>query len=474
MAFGELVIGGFPGTSLPEGYARALRERRRGGAILFKANVEGGTAQVAALNHALHATADGAPPLVGIDQEGGRVARLKAPHLVVPAMRTVASWNDADLAERIARAVGEEVAALGFTIVFAPVLDVNTCPENPVIGDRAFGDDAATCARFGVAWMRGLQAAGVLACGKHFPGHGDTSKDSHVDLPIVRQPRERLEAVELVPFRAVAAAGIASMMTAHVVYTALDDRGPATLSPTVCTGLREAVGFGGLLVSDDLEMQAIAARWTVEDAAVQAVAAGCDALLVCWSGEKQDAAVEAIEREAERSAAFRARCEEARARVQAARRRATARPADEAVLARLAAGEASADVARAIAGRLEAGGAGLRGASSRATVPRSTTGRSSSTATASPTWVLAPGRPRARRSSTWGIASSHPVSSMPTRTPAMRALGTSSTRREWPVRTTAPSRARGAASSRRTGPSPRRPRTTCATLSSPGCGAWRP
>ena len=109
-------------------------------------------------------------------------------------MRTVASWGDVAFAERIARAVGTELAALGFTIDFAPVLDVNTCPHNPVIGDRAFGDDAATCARFGAAWVRGLQSAGLLACGKHFPGHGDTSKDSHVDLPVVDQPRRAARA----------------------------------------------------------------------------------------------------------------------------------------------------------------------------------------------------------------------------------------------------------------------------------------
>ena len=220
-------------------FARALAERRRGGAILFKPNVEGGPAAVAAL--AREVARGGARDCrsSGIDQEGGRVARLRAPLLEVPPMRTVASWGDAAFAERIARGVGVELAALGITIDFAPVLDVNTCPENPVIGDRAFGADAATCAEFGVAWIRGLQSAGVLACGKHFPGHGDTSKDSHVDLPVVDQTRERLDRVELVPFRAAAAAGVATLMTAHVVYPALDPDRPATLSRAVCTELRE-------------------------------------------------------------------------------------------------------------------------------------------------------------------------------------------------------------------------------------------
>ena len=354
MRCGELVIGGFPGTSPPGDFARALREGRRGGAILFKSNVEDGPAQVAELTGAIRTavqTVQGEQALVGIDQEGGRVARLRAPLLEVPPMRTVASWGDTAFAERIARAMGDELAALGFTLDFAPVLDVNTCPENPVIGDRAFGDDADTCARFGVAWTRGLQSAGLLACGKHFPGHGDTSKDSHVDLPVVRQPRERLERVELVPFRAAVAAGVASVMTAHVVYPALDPNLPATLSAAVCTELREAVGFEGMLVSDDLEMQAIAARWTIEDAAVQAIAAGCDALLVCWSAEKQEAAVEALERESATSPTFHARCEQARRRMTMARRRVTASPLGRAELTRVVGGAESLAVASEMARR---------------------------------------------------------------------------------------------------------------------------
>jgi beta-N-acetylhexosaminidase len=350
LCVGELVVGGFAGTSLPEAFARALRERRRGGAILFKSNVEGGPSQVAALTRAVHAAAP-EPPLVGIDQEGGRVARLKAPLLVVPPMRTVASWGDVSLAEQIAHAVGTELAALGFTIDFAPVLDVNTCPSNPVIGDRAFGDDAETCARFGAAWVRGLQGAGLLACGKHFPGHGDTSKDSHIDLPVVDQPLERLERVELVPFRAAVEAGVATLMTAHVVYPALDGKRPATMSPAVCTTLRERLGFRGALVSDDLEMQAIAARSTIEDAAVHAIAAGCDVLLVCWSDEKQERAVEALARETERSPAFRERCTQALGRAGEARRRATARPLDDEGLARTIGGESSRTIAAELARR---------------------------------------------------------------------------------------------------------------------------
>jgi beta-N-acetylhexosaminidase len=347
---GASLIGGFPGASLPASFEAALREGRRGGAILFRPNLEGGLDQVASLTRAIHAATTDAPPLIGIDQEGGRVARLKAPLLVVPPMRTIADRGDTQLAERIARAVGAELGALGFTIDFAPVLDVNTCAENPVIGDRAFGDDPQTCARYGAAWITGLQSSGILACGKHFPGHGDTSKDSHVDLPVVHQSRERIEQVELAPFRAAVEAQVASMMTAHVVYPALDPARPATLSAAVCTDLRQAIGFTGMLVSDDLEMQAIAARMSVGEAAVLSVAAGCDALLVCWSDEKQELAIEALAREAEKSEAFRSRCAEAHARVMAARRRITARPARPGELAAVVGGPESRAVAALVDG----------------------------------------------------------------------------------------------------------------------------
>ena len=352
---GPLVIGGFAGTSLPPEYERALRDERRGGAIVFSANVAGDLTQTAALARQVHAACRAAPsglgPLLGIDQEGGRVVRLRAPFLTVPPAATVAGWGDAALAERIAHAMGRELAAVGITIDFAPVLDVNTCAHNPIIGDRAFGDEPDVCARFGAAWIRGLQSAGVLATGKHFPGHGDTSKDSHLELPVVDAPRDRLERVEFAPFRAAVQAGVAALMTAHVVYPALDPERPATLSHAICTELRERIGFRGILVSDDLEMRAISAHGSIGDAAVLAVAAGCDALLVCHSFEAQEEAVDALVREAAASPAFRARCEAARARVIEARGRIGSEPlADEAIRS-LVGGPESRAVAEALRAR---------------------------------------------------------------------------------------------------------------------------
>ncbi len=237
-------------------------------------------------------------------------------------MRVIASLGDVDFAERLARAQAAELRALGFTMNFSPVLDVNVCAENPVIGDRAFGDDAATVSTFGEAWIRGLRAGGVLSCAKHFPGHGDTTKDSHFDLPRVAASRARLDAVELPPFAAAVRADVDSMMSAHVVYDALDASQPATLSARVCTDLlRGTLGFRGVLFSDDLEMKAISDGYGIDEATVGAIRAGCDAVLLCASEELQDRAHAALVRCAEGDGDFRARVEASAARLLTMRRR---------------------------------------------------------------------------------------------------------------------------------------------------------
>jgi beta-N-acetylhexosaminidase len=310
---GQILIGGFYGTELPASYANALRAGERGGAVLFKRNLTPDIADVARLNAAIGgASPEALPPLIAVDQEGGRVARLSAPVITLPPMRALGAHGNVDLIRRAARALAGQLGALGFTMDFAPVLDVNTCEQNPVIGDRAFGSDARLVMRTAVAFIRGLQDGGVLACGKHFPGHGDTSKDSHLDLPVVALDRARLDQVEIMPFRAAAGAGIAAFMTAHVVYEALDKATSATMSRAICGSLlRAELGFEGMLISDDLEMKAISDAYTIEEAAVEAVWAGCDALLICSDEALQSRAHEALVRRAEKEPRFKDRCVEA-------------------------------------------------------------------------------------------------------------------------------------------------------------------
>ena len=313
---GQLIVGGFHGTQLPDSYRDALATGERGGAILFRRNIDT-LAQTAALCRTITtATGDASMPFVAVDQEGGRVTRLPPPFTVLPAMRTLGDIDDIGLTTQAGKLIANELAALGFNINFAPVMDVDSNPHNPIIGDRAFATDPRAVMRHGVAFLRGLQDGGVLACAKHFPGHGDTHLDSHLQLPTVAHDEARLRQLELPPFRAASGAGVAAMMTAHVVYPALDAEVPATFSHTICSGLlRREIGFEGVLFSDDLEMGAIANHHGVGKAAVAAMTAGCDVLLICKDMSSQTQALQALVDKAQHDGAFRARCKQAHARV---------------------------------------------------------------------------------------------------------------------------------------------------------------
>lgn len=287
---GQLLIGSFAGSSLPVEMRALAREFDLGGVTLFGrlGNIETPD-QVAGL--AFDAKRLGAewPAWIGIDQEGGRVARLRSPFTEWPPMALLGRSDDATLAARFAKAMATEMSAVGITLDYAPVLDIHTNPRNPVIGDRALGERPETVARLGRVIIQQLQQAGIAACGKHFPGHGDTSTDSHEELPVVEHPPDRLRAVEFVPFRAAIEAEVAFIMTAHVRVTSIDDERPATLSRRIVHDLlREELGFNGVIVSDDLEMKAIADAYSPGEAAVAAVAAGCDALLMCGKGRTVD------------------------------------------------------------------------------------------------------------------------------------------------------------------------------------------
>lgn len=317
---GRVLCVGFPGRELPAVLAQRLRDDALGGVILFKRNV-GTIDEVAALVSEVHAASPSRTPLVAIDQEGGRVARLGAPIVKLPPMRRLAEQNDPALTERAGRVLGAQLAACGINVDFAPVLDVDTNPDNPIIGDRSFGRDAETVITHALAFARGLQASGVASCGKHFPGHGDTDLDSHLALPRIAHDRARLDRVELAPFRA-ARGVVPSIMTAHVVFDALDREVPATLSKRVITGLlREELGYDGVIVSDDLEMKAVFDRWGVAESAVRAIEAGCDLVLVCSRLDLVEEAASALATRAKADAAFLARLTEAASRVDAMRAR---------------------------------------------------------------------------------------------------------------------------------------------------------
>jgi len=292
---GQLLVVGFNGHQIPAELRSLAREFGLGGVILFARNIVE-PEQVAELAFEAARLVPDLPVWVSVDQEGGRVARLKAPFTEWPPMATLGRSGDVRLAERFARALAAELKAVGITLDYAPVLDIHTNPKNPVIGDRALAENAEEVARLGSAIVRTLQAEGIAACGKHFPGHGDTGTDSHLELPLVEHPPDRLRAVEFLPFMAAIEAGVATIMTAHVLVPSLDETRPATLSRRVVTDLlRNELKYEGVILSDDLEMNAIAAEYPVSSAAVLAIEAGCDGALIC-SGDHdtQAAALEAL------------------------------------------------------------------------------------------------------------------------------------------------------------------------------------
>ncbi len=284
------LLPGFDGTEAPDWVLRRLDEGL-GGVCLFGQNIAD-AGQLRELNTALRA----ANPLavVAIDEEGGDVTRLfydrGAPY---PGNALLGRIDDTGLTERVARAVGDALVATGCTVAFAPDVDVNSNADNPVIGVRSFGADPGLAARHAAAWVRGLQSTGVAASAKHFPGHGDTATDSHLALPVVDVPLETLRERELVPFRAAIVAGARTIMTSHILLPRLDAEQPATLSPRIVHGLlRGELGFEGVIVTDALDMQGASGVHGIPEAAVRALAAGCD--LLCIGSDNTDAQLDEI------------------------------------------------------------------------------------------------------------------------------------------------------------------------------------
>lgn len=263
------------------------------GVVLFARNIDT-PEQVAELNYSIKRYA-GRPIYIGLDQEGGLVQRLRQGFTRVPPMRAVGSVADVELARRLGRLLGRELRAVGVDVNYAPILDVDTNPKNPIIGNRSFSRDAELVGALGVAVGQGLEDAGVASCGKHFPGHGDTEQDSHQELPRLSHSLERLEQVELVPFRKWVEAKLASVMTAHVIFEPIDPDFPATMSRRVLHGiLREQMGYDGLIITDDIEMKAIADHYGYDEAALKGIEAGVDNFLCCHTAEVAHQIIETV------------------------------------------------------------------------------------------------------------------------------------------------------------------------------------
>ncbi len=291
---GQLFMIGFDGTTVSADLASFIRECQPGGVILFARNLES-TEQIVDLTNSLQRCSPHSPLLISIDQEGGRVSRLPKEFTIFPPCDVLGQCHSSELAYAAAATTAKELTAVGINMNMSPVLDVNSNPSNPVIGDRAFGATPDLVSELGLATVGGLQDNRVVACGKHFPGHGDTTSDSHKELPVVSASRDRLERIEFPPFRRAIDSGVATMMTAHVQYQALDAHRPATLSPIIISKLlRQELYYDGVVLTDDLEMHAIIDHYGIGDAAVLAIQAGCDMPLICKDRTRVITAMQAV------------------------------------------------------------------------------------------------------------------------------------------------------------------------------------
>ncbi|MEU9129087.1 glycoside hydrolase family 3 protein [Kitasatospora sp. NPDC048540] len=284
---GAVLQPGFAGLTAPDWLRRRLGEGELGGVALFGRNIRT-PQQVARLTGELYAL--NPDLLIATDEEGGDVTRLEVTSgSSYPGNLALGRVDDVELTERVARSIGFDLASVGVNLDYAPSADVNSNPDNPVIGVRSFGDDGELAARHTAAYVRGLQSAGVAACAKHFPGHGDTVGDSHLGLPRIDLGQDKFQQ-HLLPFRAAIAAGVKSIMTAHILFPAYDEQLPATMSAAILTDLlRGELGYDGLIVTDGIEMGAISGTHGVASGTVQAIAAGADTICVGGGLHDEDA-----------------------------------------------------------------------------------------------------------------------------------------------------------------------------------------
>lgn len=277
---GQRLIIGLSGPSVDDDLRALVQEIQPAGFVLFGRNIEE-PEQVLELNRELASlVAPSSPAILAVDQEGGRVQRVRDPATVWPPMRDVG--RAAMHTHEVSSAMALELRAMGFNLNFAPVSDVDSNPANPVIADRSFGRTPELVSEQVVAFIRAHQAAGMVACAKHFPGHGDTEVDSHLALPVVEREEPDLRHVELAPFAAAVRAGVGSVMSSHVVYPAWDEEWPATLSARIIPRLlRDELNYAGVVFSDDMEMKAIHGRWETMTQVTRSTHAGIDVLLSC-------------------------------------------------------------------------------------------------------------------------------------------------------------------------------------------------
>ncbi|WP_342577579.1 beta-N-acetylhexosaminidase [Psychrobacillus sp. FSL K6-2843] len=292
---GQMIFGGIEGVELSEKSREMIREDKVGGIIFFKDNLLNANQIVTLLNSIKAENMQQQYPLfLGIDQEGGRVTRI--PELSnLPTNKQIGKKDNPALAFQLGELLGKQLNAFGFNLDFAPVLDVDSNPNNPVIGDRSFGSDPKLVSELGISTMKGLQSENVISVIKHFPGHGDTEVDSHIELPIVSKNMKELQALEFIPFQNALKSGADVVMIGHILLPEIDANKPSSISNVVITKiLREQLKYEGVVMTDDMTMKAILDNYEIGEAAVEAVKAGNDIVLIAHDYEKVHRAIQAI------------------------------------------------------------------------------------------------------------------------------------------------------------------------------------
>lgn len=319
---GQLFLIGFNGYSVPNDFKKLIQDYNLGGTIYFKRNVQS-PAQLAELSNEIQFSCRGkdTPPLlISIDHEGGKVNRLVKPFTKFPGNDYLGELGSPKVGFEFGAILGKELKAVGINVNYAPVVDVNTNEDNPVMKNRMFSADPEVCGRLGSAVCRGIQKMGVMAVAKHFPGHGDTTEDSHFALPRVDKTLQQLDEMELIPFKRVIRSRVEGIMTAHILNPNLDKDYPATLSvKTIEDLLRKELRFSRLVITDDMEMKAISDHYGPEEAAILAVQAGCDILIYRGDAGIHVGAMEAVIKAVESKAIPLALVEKAVARIAAAK-----------------------------------------------------------------------------------------------------------------------------------------------------------
>lgn len=280
---GQMVIAGFEGYTIDDNTRDIINNYHLGGFILFGRNVEDSEQLLALVNSLKRANSKNKTPLfISVDEEGGRISRMPDEINDLPTNEAIGKIYNSKFSYEIGRILADEVKSFGFNMNFAPVLDINSNPDNPVIGDRAFGSDVNIVSKLGIQTMKGIQSSGVIPVVKHFPGHGDTSVDSHVGLPSINNDIDRLKSFELIPFKEAINSHVDAVMIAHILLNKIDPNSPASLSETIITELlRKQMNFNGVVITDDMTMGAILEKYSIGDAAIKAINAGNDIVLVC-------------------------------------------------------------------------------------------------------------------------------------------------------------------------------------------------